>query len=338
MTDPARLLSSAPEIVQAAEAVLRQTPLNSSALGKLAIARGLGRQPDWPGIAALSERVSRRDLNSELLLIDLAAQQDNMAPVLRHYDHVLSTYPAAKNRLFPLLARELAKPDLRAALVPMASRPWLRDFVVNAVDYDVAPAYLMDFYGDLAGKVPVAELQAGARRILMWLQANHLTASWGEYADRMPGIAPHAFDQLGFTETTLDPRFAPMTWQFFQSDAVETEPNAEKLIIRVAPENGGWAARRLTWLKPGTYAFGQSLAFIAGSPRAQLEWQVTCFDSQSPPLLQQVLPLENAGVPIAARVMVPDGCPVQEWRLRASANRAQSPSLAQISGLSLVRQ
>ena len=338
MTDPARLRGNEPAIAQAAVALLRQTPLNSSALRKLAITQSLHQPAAWQSLVALAEQVSRRDLTSELLLIDAAAQQGNVASALRHYDHVLSAYPAAKNRLFPLLASELAEPEFRAALVPLASRPWLRDFVVNAVDYDVAPAYLMDFYSDLSGKVPLPELQAGALRIVKWLLANHRSAFWGDYADRMPGIAPHAFDQLGFTPITLDPRFAPLTWQFFQSDAIETEQNGQKLTIRVGPENGGLAAMRLTWFKPGTFAFGQSVAFFANSPRAQLEWQVTCLDSVSPPLLQQVLPLENAGGPIVAPVTVPDGCPVQEWHLRASAGPSQSPSLAQISGLTLVRQ
>ena len=129
-----------------------------------------------------------------------------------------------------------------------------------------------------------------------------------------------------------------MSWEFTQNDAIETELDGQKLIIRVAPENAGWAALRLTFLAPGAYDVSQSVAYFANSPRAQLEWQVTCLDSTQPPLLQQVLPLENTGAPVFARVSVPAGCPAQAWHLRASAGQSQFPSLGQLAGLSLVRR
>ena len=338
VTDPASLQGNAPAIRQAAIALLRQTPLDASVLRKLAIAKSLHQPAAGQDLVALAERVSRRDLTSELLLIDAASQQVDVAVTLSHYDHALSVYPAARQQLFPLLASELSEPEVRAALVPLASRPWMRDFILNAVDYDAAPDYLMDFYANLSGKVPLPELQAGAIRVITWLNSNNQAALLGEYAGRMPGIAPHAFDQLGFTPTTLDPRFAPLSWEFTQNDAIATELDGHKLIIRVAPENTGWTALKLTFLPPGAFDMNQSVAYFAGSPRVQLEWQVTCVESNQPPLLQQVVPLENSGFTLVARVTVPAGCPAQAWHLRASAGQSQFPSLVQISGLRVVRQ
>lgn len=338
ISDPIRLQANLPTIRQAATDVLRHTPLNASALRKLAITESLRHPGAWQGLVAMAERVSRRDLPNELLLISAASEQEDVSRTLRHYDHALTAYPEAKHQLFPLLASELAEPNVRAALVPLVSRPWLRDFILNAVDYDVAPADLMDFYADLSGKVPLPELQAGAIRIVNWLNANNQSAALAEYAGRMPGIAPHGFDQLGFTPVTLDPKLAPLSWDFTQNDAIATELDGQKLIIRVAPENAGWAALRLTFLAPGTFDMSQSLAYYAGSPRAQLEWHITCLGSASPPLLQQVLPLATSGAPVVFGVTVPAGCPAQAWHLRASAGQSQFPSLVQIASLKLERR
>ena len=338
MSDPIGLQGNAPAIRQAATEVLRQTPLDASALRKLAISESLRHPGEWQELVTLAERVSRRDLASEMLLINAAAQQGDVAVTIRHYDHALLVYPAAKQQLFPLLASELAEPEVRAALVPLASQPWLRDFILNAADYDVAPDYLMDFYANLSGKVPLPELQAGAIRLINWLGSSNQPELLAEYAGRIPGIAPHALDQLGFTPTTLDTHLAPLSWEVTQNDTIATELDGQKLVIRVAPENAGWTALKLTFLEPGAFDMSQSVAYFAGSPRPQLEWQVTCLYRTMPPLLQQVVPLDKSGVTVVARVIVPAGCPAQAWHLRASAGQSQLPSLAQISGLSVVRQ
>ena len=336
MTDLARLPVNAPAINKAAIEVLRSTPLNSSALRKLGVVANLSRPGAGQGLVGLAERVSRRDLDSELFLIDWADQQGNFAQTLRHYDHILMVYPDQKEKLFPPLASGLAEPEVRKALVTFASRPWLRDFVINAIDYDVAPTYLMDFYDDLSGKVSRPDLQDGSARIIKWLLTNNQSAFLGTFADRIPGVSPLAFNQLGFTATTLNPHLQPLSWQFLQSDAIDSEVEGQKMTVRVSPERADWVSLRMTWLKPGEYELIQTVSYFANSPRAHLEWHVNCQDSNKPPLLQQVLSLENAGTPVVARIKVPEGCPAQAWHLRATAAQSQFPSQAQIADLKLV--
>lgn len=337
LADPASLPGEVQSIHQAAIDFLRQTPLDASALRKLAVIENLRRPGAGQNLVVLAEQVSRRDLASEFALIDAAAQQDNVAVTIRHYDHVLSVYPAAKQQLLPLLASELGERDVRKALAPMASRPWLRDFVQNAVDYDVAPAALMDFYSELSGKIPVTELQAGTIRIVKWLQANNQSAAIGEFADRMPGVAPHQFDQLGFTATTLDPHLAPLSWAFTQGDAVETEIDRQTLIIRVAPENAGLVASRLTHFKPGEYEVTQTVAYSSNAPAARLEWRVTCLDANLTPLWQESPQPGAETATTMARFTVSATCPAQSWGLSAKAAPSQFPSMARIVGLTLKR-
>ena len=337
LAEGASLQGEAPSIHQAAIALLRQSPLDASALRRLAVIENLRSAGEGHGLVVLAEKVSRRDLTSELLLIDTAAEHDDLAATLRHYDHVLSVYPAARQQLFPLLASEMGEPDVRKALVPMASRPWLRDFALNAVDYDVAPAALMDFYGELAGKIPVTELQAGAVRVVRWLQTNNQSAAIGTFANRIPGMVPHAFDQLGFTATTLDPRLAPLSWALTLGDAIDAESDGQTLTIRVAPENAGWAASRLTFLQAGQFEVTQTVAYAAGAPSAQLEWQVTCPDTKLVPLWQESLQPVAGRATTVSRFTVPSTCPVQSWGLKATAARSQFPSMARIVSLALKR-
>jgi hypothetical protein len=322
---------------RAASDLLRQNPLDASALRKLAVIENQRRPGAGQNLVALAEQVSRRDLTTELLLIDSTAQQNDVAATLRHYDHVLLVYPAVKQQLFPLLASELGEADVRKALVPLASRPWLQDFAVNAVDYDVAPADLMDFYAEVAGKMPVTLLQDGSIRLIKWLQANKQSAAIGAFADRMPGISAGAFDQLGFTAATLDPHLAPLSWTFAQDEAVETENDGQTLTIRVSPENSGLVASRLTYFNPGKYELMQALAYSSDAPGARLDWQVTCLIGNAAPLWLLSLEPGAGRVSTNSRLTVPPACPAQTWNLRASSSPSQYPSQVRIVGLTLKR-
>ena len=68
------------------------------------------------GGARRAERVSRRDLANELLLIEATARHDDVATTLTHFDRALLVYPDANQQLFPVLSRALSDPQIRAAL------------------------------------------------------------------------------------------------------------------------------------------------------------------------------------------------------------------------------
>ena len=319
-------------------AILRTTPLSGMALRQLGIAANLHRKDSGLRLIELAERVSRRDLPSERLLIEASARRGDTAAALRHYDHMLSVYPETKAELFPLLAGELTEPDVRQALIAHAAKPWLRDFVVNAADYDVAPESLMAFYAELTGKVPVRDMQDGTVKMLRWMQGNGQGEALAAFAARIPGLPAQTLTELGFSAMTTDERFAPLSWSLRNDGAIEAVADGNRLTLRIAPENAELAATRLTMLAAGQYAVSQNLAYEANAPRARLAWQVACQGGAAAPIWQQELPVDRPSAALVAVFAVPPGCPVQAWQLQASAEVSQFASTARIAGLALRRQ
>ena len=290
------------------------------------------------GQIALAEQITRRDLPSELLLINSADAQGDVASALRHYDHALSAYPGIREQLLPILASGLSDPEVRRALQPYAAKPWLRDFVVHAASYDITPRSLLEFYAELAGKVPVVDMQEGTIRMIGWLASNQMSAMLGTLVNRMPGVPPGAFDPLGFDAVTSDSRFKPLAWDLVGGSAIANQGGGNSLSVEVPPENAAVMASRMMFLAPGQYEVRQTINYDEGVPRARLTWLVACLGEVRSLLADEALPFANASNPHVMRITVPQGCGAQTWQLRASADQSQFASVARIDGLGLTRQ
>jgi hypothetical protein len=336
--EPDKFREQSAAIAASARAVLQRTPLSSLALRQLGTAERLERRGTGEKQIALAEEVSRRDLPSELLAINQAAQRNDVVKALSHYEHALSVHPEIGAKLLPVLASGLIEPEVRRALLPYAKKPWLRDFVVNAANFDVAPLPLMEFYADLQGKVPTADLQAGTIQTIKWLAANQQSAILGALVSRMPGIAPDAFDPLGFDDRTSDARFKPLAWDLSNNGTIGSIVTGNRLSVEVSPENTGQAAYRLMFFAPGQYQVSQTISFVPNVPRARLTWKVTCLGKVRSTILNEELPVANASQLHVMRIVVPQGCEAQDWVLLASADRSQFTSVAQIDGLGAMKQ
>ncbi len=336
-TRPDLLAAQAPAIAAAAKDVLRRNPLDVMAMRQLGVLADLDRAGSGRGYIALAERISRRDLTTELLSIEDAATYGDAdaAATLRHYHHALSVYPLAKAEVMPFISSLLGEPEIRQALIAYADQPWLRDFAVNAVEYDVSPAALSDFYADMAGKMPQAELQKGAMRLVRWLVSNNEYVALQSYAGRIPGLAGNAFSPIGLTVTTSDARYMPLSWALINEATISAQADGGVLLVRVEPGTTAAAATRLTMFAPGEYEFVQTLAAEADAPLARTEWQVTCPGDPRNHLVQEPAPQTSGPGQQRARLSIPAGCAAQFWRLQAAAESSQLASAVRISGLSL---
>ena len=336
-SQPERLAAEAQAIAAAARDVLRRSPLDVMAMRQLGVLAELRSAGSGRNQIALAERISRRDLTTELLSIDHAALQSdaNAAATLRHFDLALSAYPLAKSQLLPVVASQLGEPDVRRALAAYAGRLWLRDFAINAVEYDVPPAALVEFYADMDGRIATAELQEGAIRLVRWLVSNGQYAALATFAGRLPGLSRDAFAAIGVNEVTRDARFAPLSWTLSSDASVSAQADGDALLVRAEPGVTAFAASRLTLLAPGKYEFVQTLTADADTSLARVEWQVICPEDPRRQLLQVDSQVAGAGGDRRARLTIPAGCAAQLWQLRAAATSTQFASAARISGLTL---
>ena len=335
---PREFAARSQEIGAAARDVLRRTPLDVQAMRQLGVIADQGRAGAAREYIALAERITRRDLQTELMSLNFSAARPDAAATIRHYHHALSAYPLVNQRLLPIVASQLGEPDVRRALVAYADRPWLRHFVTNAIEYDVAPADLIAFYSDLEGRIPTSELQAGTVRLVQWLVSNGQYSFLSTYASRLPGLAPDAFAVIGLNAITADARFAPLSWTLLNDATVETQADGNALLVRIEPGRAGFAAARMTLLKPGAYEFVQRIDYPADTPPARLEWQVICPENPRQQLLAAEPPPAGTGAVQRPRLTIPAGCIAQFWQLRAAAASEQFASFVRISDLMLTRR
>lgn len=93
------------------------------ALGFAQESRGQARQA--AKLIRYANRLSKRDLLTELWLIEYNVDRGDVPAVLRHFDAAISTSPDAMRTLFPVLINALGDPDLVQPLADMLKRrPW----------------------------------------------------------------------------------------------------------------------------------------------------------------------------------------------------------------------
>jgi hypothetical protein len=321
-------------------AALRNSPLDAIAMRQLGMVAA--RQQADAGSAhwAAAERITRRDLSGQLLLIEKSAQDGDIAAALAHYDRALLTYPASSQQLYPVLAKALSDPEIRSGLKIYAKRSWIPDFLGKAIELGGDPVAVTGMIADVRAQLAPRDTQLIVTTLIGQLVARGRYAAVCELVRQMPAGASRAIDQIALSPATSDPQLAPLTWALVNDGSFETALDAKGgLAVSVASERSGAIAQRVTLLAPGRYEFTQVVSYASGTPHAALSWNVRCLgDATSRPIWQQQLPLAAGDTTYRSAFAVPEDCTAQSWQLAALAAETQFASTATISGLSLVKR
>lgn len=319
-----------------ARRALRHSPLDAVAMRQLAMLADLERPEAALPLVRIAERISRRDLLTQLYLIDVEARAGNIGQVLRHYDRALLVRPQTRTALFKPLASALELPEARVAMRPFASRKWFRDFVSGAGTHGASPAATIALLEDVRGHMPRAAYEDLATLLLGKLVAEGHLAEASQLASQVQGNRHNALGTFAFSEETVDRRLGPFAWVLQNDEATEAELHGtDELRIAIQPARSSLAAERVTVFPPGEYELLQELTYDAATPRATLSWEVRCGGNETP-LWKQRLPAAPGRVIYRALIAIPDNCSGQTWRIFASADETQFPSIAQVGGLRLI--
>ena len=288
---PAALAAAARD----ATAALQREPVNAVAartLGLLAARRGDAAQANR--LMRYSEMLSRRDLLTQLWMIEANVQQNNIGEALRHYDRALRTSESARELLFPILIDAAASPGVTPQLGRLlAARPaWWQDFVTRLVT---------DGRSSLAIEAIVLAMRLdpanAEERSLLGAAVNRL-AQLGDYPRaldlyrRAGGGAGNALVRNGDFEA--ENRFAPLDWVLGDSSGAGgmMQPGLPGggrglLMVVEAGSAGGTIARQLLVLPPGSYRFSALAGRVSGDDRpkvtlACVRTNATLFDLRLP--------------------------------------------------------
>lgn len=329
--------------VSAARQVLFRNPLEADVVRVAAMSMlATDRQVDQArSRMRLAERVSARDLETQLWLLEDAASHDDVAGTLSHYDRALSVFPRTSDLLFPILTAALDDPQIRAELVPYIrhNRPWAYMFVGTAVDQAKNTEDVADLLARTGGSRSVPGNRPLETMMLKKLVSNGQIVVAKHYADGM-AVTPEMREGLrafGFSQATSAADLRPFTWSFVEDLSIQTQfERAEGLRVATSSGISGVAADRVMVLVPGKWRFTQKIELPSFSPIANATWLVTCLTREGPrEIFKQRLPQESGRRNISVTFDVDQSCLATRFRLTVFGQDDQEDSTLTIRSVEL---
>ena len=327
-----RAVLSPPQDAETLRDKLRADPLQAEALRNLATSGGR-RDLD---LLHLSERVSRRDPVTQLILLDAAARAGDLNRTLSHYDVLLSTTPQVASALSAQLTSAVGNEEVASQLYRYGDREWFIAFLSAAASSAPDPRSV----ADLVKKTrqlsdPAAAKRLGPPLLQSLVKAGHIADAF----DLVGAIAQGSKDWrvFHFSEATLNWRMAPLTWTLLASPQARAEYTAPGAVaVTVAPLVQAQVLRRITGLAPGRYRLDQTVTYPS-APSATLQWRLKCLHgaSASQPVWQHRMSGGVQAGSSASEITIPAECQYQEWTLTALGDDAQTASKAELKDLQL---
>lgn len=275
-----------------------------------------------------AELLSRRDLPTQLWLIDDAVARADMTGALRHFDVALRTSMLAPAVLFPVLNKAISEPDVVDALAgTLAARPSWRDrYLADAIDKSPELAGLVRLEAKLRARN--SPLDGAQMQQLLYRMTEG--KAFAQVARLRPAVVPAA----ALSQPVIDPGFDvegglfPFVWSLFDKDGVwarrtpvsETS-NALRLDFHADTGRGGELARQLLVLKPGRYRVQWIGGHNAPDGVSQPVWSVTCADPPTKSLMSADMIAGQGARRGSGEFAVPaSGCSGQWLMLAARAN------------------
>lgn len=286
-----------------------------------------------------AERLSRRDLSTELWLIEAAVERGDIAQALRHYDIALRTQNGADEILFPVLTQASRDPAIADGLVQtLRQRPyWAAGFLKYLGDNSGDAAATARFFQRLARERVTVPEGAQSAIIAKLVAAQRYDAAWDYYASLRPGADRRRSRDPGFAAEFKLP--APFDWLVSTdpafSVALQGGAGQGSLSFAAPPSVGGVLVQQLQLLPPGRYRLEGRGTGVDQAPGERPYWTVRCL-GDGRELLRLAIPnAGDGGGRFAGRLVVPTGCVAQWLTLNARPSNATAGLSGEIDHLSL---
>lgn len=274
----------------------------------------------------VSDRMERRDIGAQLWLIESAVEANDVDRALRHYDRALRIEEAARPLLYPVLTQAMDSPLIRTRFgqYMAANPPWLESFLRFAVSKTQAPVSMALLARENGGWPEGGAFSSLDTELLARLVANGDTAAAANHFRTIKSADPAILTSLRMDESSTNWRLAPIAWQPFQIDGIESyilasEQGEGALEIEAELEAGykGPVARKFLALAPGAYTMSATMRAEDFSSRDLARWELRCADgSSSQPLLREEVGFADS-MTMSADFTVPSNCAVQALMVSA---------------------
>lgn len=315
---------------------LRQDPTSLGALATLGVNADVrGDVTTARRDFAYAQALSRRDLRTQLWMIEDAVGRGDVPAALRQYDITLRVFPNLGEMLYPVLASASTEPAIRTALIKIlvGRPPWAEDFISFIAAKGSDPRSTIALFVSLsrAGAAPPAAVQATA--VNAALEAGHPDLAWSYYATIRPRVDRHRSRDPGFAVGAGGA--SKFDWMPTSGDTALTADIQGGIFDFVAPASvGGTLLQQTQLLPPGAYRLvGHSIG-IAASNRDEPYFVLMCQNGRELGRVAVRSSNLSSGI-FSGGITVPPGCPVQILALVVRPSEAASGLSGQIDRIAI---
>lgn len=277
----------------------------------------------------LADRVSRRDVLTQLWKLEDAVGRGDTAGTLGQYDIVLRIKPDTQQLLFPILARAIAEPAVRTAFLPYyrASTNWAGAFVDYAATRGSNPAALAGFLVATGRRGPFPTTDQSSQLLTRLLSSGDFAAA-DRFGRWLPSYTPGLQRNLSLGRATTAAALRPLTWMPGDQPGVRAQPGDRGKQMHIYADAGatGQVLQRFAALAPGRYALAIGRRIASAGEGATETWAISCFRGG-----QFAPQWTSAGTRIANRtadrydVTLPGDCPHQYITVSINGGGDETP-------------
>jgi hypothetical protein len=293
---------------------------------------------------ALIERMSRRDVPTQLWLIEERVRQNDISGALQHYDIALRTAPEASEWLLPVLVSATADDGIIGPLAALlrTDPPWRQSFLFSLAQappsgrnalrlvQSLAAARLPprpDIMATLIDKVAAARDFDSARRL---------------YSLARPGTADAFVRNGGFSGAAP---FSTFEWAMVGEGDLSADQinmagagDGNVLEVRAARGAGGIVAQQLLVLAPGRYRISERSGALSEARPADLYWRIVCVNRANSVVTEIPIVRARAAGTAAPAWQVPAAdCPAQWLALAVRPGAAAADAGAWVDAVAISR-
>jgi len=271
------------------------------------------------GLMMQSQRLSRRDVMTQMWLVEHFGRLNQFETMVYHFDLALRSSESARASVFSLLAAAAADPSGEEIVIRTLSRR--PNWAIPFVAFSIGQGQDLEFVVRTARLLLDPRKPEDRARYLALL--NRLAAerrydlAWSLYVD--PALALGAPGKVPLRDGTFEGRAGgtPFDWSLMQEAELwaSTEPKGGGTILRMAAYNGrsGDVAWQLLRLNPGMYRVALTMGDIPADTFERPEVRITCAERDQDRSLMILKPAQAGVGPrrVEGGVIVPSGCTFQ---------------------------
>jgi len=303
-----------------ARAALLQDPTAVVAASTLGLnAQLAGNTKSARRLFSYAEKLSRRELQTEIWAIEDAVGRADVPGVLHHYDVALRTSRSAPDILFPILASAISDADIRRALLKtlMDGPAWGPSFV-NYASANAESDAAIRLFESMAGAGLAVTDEPRARVVSAMIGQGRARAAWVYYTTFRTKVDPRMSRDARFNADVKLP--TPFDWVAVNDDgmsaSIQRNGNAGIFDFAAPPSIGGALLRQIQVLPPGEYWLAGHSIGVDQDVAVRPYWLLSCSDGRE--LGRVYMPNSTqAKGRFEGRFTVPADCPVQSLMLVA---------------------